>query len=276
MLKTRIISAVIGMLLLIAVVLAGSSAFTIFIFLLSAIGIHEFYKAIEKGGYKPVRPIGYISCIFILAAGFNGGLIDIDVKSALIYIFLSVFIILASLLAVIVFRHEQHQIADIALTLMGIVYVVFLFSFVVLSRNLPYGLWLIWFVFIGAFATDTFAYFAGVNFGKRKILPQVSPKKSLEGMIGGIAGCVAVTLIYGTYLANRGVLDVAIHKFIILGLLNGVISQVGDWSASAIKRYMGVKDYGTIMPGHGGVLDRFDSILFVAPVVYFYFVLILL
>jgi phosphatidate cytidylyltransferase len=136
-----------------------------------------------------------------------------------------------------------------------------------------FGEYLVWFVFIGAFATDTFAYIFGNLMGKTKILPIISPKKSLEGSIGGIFGCILLMVLVNLLATSLGWVSIKIplHHFIVVGLLCGIISQIGDWAASAIKRYVGVKDYGKIMPGHGGVLDRFDSILFVAPVIYFYF-----
>src|SRR5690606_7424280 len=116
-----------------------------------------------------------------------------------------------------------------------------------------------------------FAYFTGMLFGKRKILPIVSPKKSLEGSIGGVVGCALVTVLFGLIFLK----GISMHHLIIMGLISGTVSQVGDWAASAIKRYSGIKDYGALMPGHGGVLDRFDSILFVAPHIYIYITLVI-
>jgi phosphatidate cytidylyltransferase len=174
-----------------------------------------------------------------------------------------------------VLRPKKHNLIDISLTIFAIFYVVFLISFVILTRNLENGEYYIWLVFIGAFATDTFAYFTGRLIGRVKIIPEISPKKTVEGSIGGVIGCIAVTVVYG-FIINKYIGNIHIINFIILGILNGVISQIGDWSASAIKRFVNVKDFGKIMPGHGGVLDRMDSILFVAPVVYFYINLVVL
>jgi len=274
-LKTRVISAVISLVLLFLVVWANQIVLGAVVFIVALIGIHEYYNSISNAGYKPIRIIGYFSCIPLLFIGMNGIFKKIDgyvelYKSINFFSFF-IFIILVLLFIAIIFLNEKFNINDIALTFFGIIYVVFLFSFIILTRNMDNGLLLIWLIFIGAWATDTFAYFCGRFFGKTKLLPAVSPKKTVEGSIGGIFGCVAITFIYGIYLNNYIFASpVPLFHFVFLGILNGVISQVGDWAASAIKRYVKIKDYGNIMPGHGGVLDRFDSILFTAPTVYFY------
>ncbi len=269
--KTRVISAAVALVLLGAVVYLGGIAIGIAIAILAFVGIYEFYKALSIGGYKPIKALGYISCLpllyialsDILPGGFR--LVAADVLlAAAIY----VFVMLVVLFCAIMFSDGKYDIKDAAVTLFGIIYVVFLFSFVTLTRHMDNGYLYIWFIFIGAWATDTFAYFTGVTIGKIKIVPKISPKKSLEGCIGGVVGCVIVMAAFGVYFNN--VIGVPVIHFAILGLLCGVISQLGDWSASAVKRAVGIKDYGNIMPGHGGVLDRVDSILFTAPVVFFY------
>ncbi len=275
--KTRVVSGIIAFLLLIAVVLSGQAVFAVVLFILAVIGMREFFKAVEQTGYKTVRIIGYLACIAVLLAGLNGTLLHIDAAKVFQGLSLGIFLLVVLLLSFIIFQHEKYHVIGIALTFFGVVYVVFPFTLVTVTRALPQGLWLIWFIFIGAFVTDTAAYFAGVFFGKRKILPVVSPKKSLEGSIGGVLGCIAITVLYGLLLNSREIIGIIpVYHLILLGLFNGVISQIGDWAASAIKRYVKIKDYGNLMPGHGGVLDRFDSILFTAPVVYFYFSLLVL
>lgn len=277
--KTRVISGIAAFLLLMVVVLSGQKIFAVGLFLLSLIAVYEFYSAIQKGGHRPIKFVGYLACISVLLVGLNGAGVGIDIGAEKMALWNSfeVFILMLALLSVIVFKHEEYHVTDIALTLFGVGYVVFLFCFVALTRTLPGGFWLIWFVFIGAWATDTAAYFAGVTLGKTKILPLVSPTKSLEGSIGGILGCVVITVLFGTYVSHQGfTMPIALYHLVILGLLNGILSQIGDWTASAIKRYMKIKDYGNIMPGHGGVLDRFDSVLIIAPMVYFYFSFIIM
>ncbi len=291
--KTRILSAAVAIVLLAGVMYLGSTAVGLAIFVLALVGIHEFYNALEKAGFKPVYQLGYISCLLLLypvvsswtesgmkamlggasasPGGMNAlviGMSTLTGGNTLVIAAMFVFALIVVLFCLMMFSNGRYSIADIAITLFGIAYVVFLFSFVTLTRNMEKGYLYIWLIFIGAWATDTFAYFTGVSIGKTKILPKISPKKSLEGSIGGVLGCMLAMLLFGIYFQDT--LKIPVLHFAILGLLCGVISQIGDWSASAVKRSAGVKDYGNIMPGHGGVLDRLDSILFVAPVVYFY------
>lgn len=170
----------------------------------------------------------------------------------------------------LVFQHGKFHLDDLAMTFTAILYIPFLISFVAQVRGMVHGEWLIWCVAIGAIITDTFCYFAGVTLGRRKLLPDVSPKKTVEGAIGGVVGCTVVMTGFGFLVPQAVRADIPWVHFLLLGLICGVISQLGDWSASAIKRSAGIKDFGKLIPGHGGILDRLDSILFVAPVVYLY------
>ncbi|MBE6629301.1 MAG: phosphatidate cytidylyltransferase [Ruminococcaceae bacterium] len=162
---------------------------------------------------------------------------------------------------------EQLQTGKIALVFMTSVYIIGAYSAVILLRNVPKNgkfLYLIPFVF--GWVTDTFAYFTGRLFGKHKLIPAVSPKKTVEGAIGGAVCCALVTILYGL-LAN--VWFGAAPNYVVLavsGLIIAVVSQIGDFAMSAIKRQYGIKDYGGILPGHGGLLDRFDSCMAVTIV----------
>jgi len=273
--KIRIISAAAAIAVLAAVICLGREAVGIAVFIIALAGINEFYGALHKGGYKPVWTAGYLSCLPLLYLAFADGKTDImhsfDPSSlAALVILLFIFLLFVALFGVIIFTVGRYSPIDISITLFGIFYVVFLFSFVTLTRNLEKGYLYIWLILIGACATDTFAYFTGVSIGRTKILPVISPKKSLEGSIGGIIGCIAVMAVFGLYADLYFGFGIPLYHFIILGGICGVVSQLGDWSASAVKRFANIKDFGCIMPGHGGVLDRIDSILFTAPAVYFY------
>lgn len=277
MLRTRIVSAIIALILLCLVVWADHTVLGIAIFFLALVGVNEFYNAVKSAGCKPIRAVGFVLCLPILFFALRDRLQIQTMEETAYYAKLLALLfcaVIMVLLLFIVFRHERYNIIDIALTVFGAFYVVFLFSFIVLTRELDHGFYFIWLIFIGAFATDTAAYFtgsfiAGKLLGRHKLAPYVSPNKSVEGAIGGIIGCIVLTMVYGI-LINRHVGDIPYYHYIAIGGINGVLSQLGDLSASAIKRYTGIKDYGKLMPGHGGVLDRFDSILFTAPVVYFY------
>jgi phosphatidate cytidylyltransferase len=139
-------------------------------------------------------------------------------------------------------------------------------------RSEQHGFYLIWLVFLGAWVTDISAYFAGTFFGQHKLIPAISSKKTVEGFIGGILGCMLAIVIYGMWMQTKNVW-IPWYSYVFLGAVLGFVSQTGDWFASCIKRYLEIKDFGKIMPGHGGVLDRFDSILFAAPFVYIFILL---
>lgn len=268
MLRTRIISSVVGLALLVTVLYFGSITLGIVVTIIAAIGLYEFYNSISKvKGVNPIKSVGYLSILPLLILGLQEtGWFNID-KSILAGI--SVCLIIFISMAFIVLGHKKYNIIDACVTVFGVAYIPFLMSFLILIRNMDYGIVLIWVIFIGAWGTDTMAYVFGRLFGKRKILPEISPKKTLAGAIGGIFGCISLMLVFGFIAELYFGLKMSFIAFALLGLLCGIVSQIGDWSASAIKRYANVKDFGNIMPGHGGVLDRFDSILFVAPVVYF-------
>ena len=143
----------------------------------------------------------------------------------------------------------------------GVFYVAVMLSYIYQTRILPGGVFQVWLVFICAWGCDTCAYCVGMLIGKHKMAPKLSPKKSVEGGIGGIAGAALIAVLYA----------LAINHW---GTAGGAISQIGDLAASAIKRNHDIKDYGKLIPGHGGILDRFDSIIFTAPIIFYLSVLL--
>lgn len=163
--------------------------------------------------------------------------------------------------------------ANIAITGFGIIYIIGFLMFIPLIYGLENGKFLIWYLALAAWGTDTFAYAVGRRIGKHKLTP-ISPKKSLEGSIGGTIGAVILSLIY-TYIINK-TSDLGISYLAITGIavVLSILGQIGDLAASSIKRYAGIKDFGKLIPGHGGMLDRIDSILLIAPFAYFLLTLI--
>jgi phosphatidate cytidylyltransferase len=274
MTRTRIISGLVGMALLIAVLYLGSIVLGVVVSIIAAIGLYEFYNSVSQvKNIHPIKLVGYFSIIPLLIIGLQKtGAFHLDTG---ILTGLSVCLLIFATMAVIVFGHKKFSIIDACVTAFGIAYIPFLMSFIILIRNMDHGVILIWLIFIGAWGTDTLAYTFGRLFGRRKIIPEISPKKTLAGALGGIFGCTALMIVFGLIVKNYFSLEINYIALILLGIFCGMISQIGDWSASAIKRYVNVKDFGNIMPGHGGVLDRFDSILFVAPVIYYVLVLLL-
>lgn len=171
------------------------------------------------------------------------------------------------LFAVAVLRQGRMHFAEVAEVFTGVLYITLSFASLSLLRQTPEGGYLYLLVFFGAWVTDTFAYFTGRFFGKHKLNPVISPKKTVEGSIGGILFCMISFVLFGIVM-QFGKWHFTVHYPLLLlsGLLCSVVSQVGDLITSLIKREHGVKDYGKIFPGHGGVLDRFDSVLAISPV----------
>lgn len=156
---------------------------------------------------------------------------------------------------------------DIAYTFFGICYAIFPIMCIALINGMNNGNILIWYAIIAAWGTDIFAYFTGKLIGKHKF-SKVSPKKSIEGCIGGTIGAVILILIY-TYVANEfWGMEISYQIISIIGIVLSIIGQIGDFSASSIKRYVEIKDFSNMIPGHGGMLDRIDSLIFLAPFAY--------
>lgn len=256
---TRLISGIIVLAIAIAAMLLGGNILFAFVVLISLIGMAEFYKAsgIEKKGPGIAGYIGAVIYEAVLWLGIpDGGLMAVAVGTLLI-------------MAVYVFSFPKYKADQIFCAVSGIVYVTVLMSFIYQVRILADGLYIIPLIFICAWGNDTCAYCVGMLIGKHKMSPKLSPKKSIEGFIGGIAGAVILGCIYGAvfggYLVSLGS---PVRDCGIIAGVGALIAVVGDLAASAIKRDKGIKDYGRLIPGHGGILDRFDSILFTAPVVY--------
>ncbi|GAA0078049.1 phosphatidate cytidylyltransferase [Clostridium sp. CTA-5] len=228
-----------------------------FVILLSAMGLWEFYEALKNAKFKPVSLIGYLLLIayYFLNNDFN--------------IMMYVIIFAMFILLIIPVINLKYTFIDVSLTLLGFIYAGILFSFVYLVNTKPNGEFLVWLIFIGSWMTDTSAYYAGRFFGKNKLCPKVSPKKTIEGSIGGLLGSILFCGIFG-FIVNNYQFIMPLYHYLIIGALCGVFSQFGDLVASSIKRYVGIKDYSNLIPGHGGILDRFDSILFSATVLFYY------
>ncbi|KXZ39805.1 phosphatidate cytidylyltransferase [Alkalithermobacter thermoalcaliphilus JW-YL-7 = DSM 7308] len=249
----RILSSLALLPILFYVLINGGLPLYIGVFVVSVIGFREFYLAFRLKGINVVTCLGYItSAVFFLFFVFRVGINYINALILLLFFISSILLF-----------SEKYNVIDIAITLLGIIYIPYFMSHIVLIKDGIQGDF-IWLIFIIAWMTDTFAYFSGYFFGKHKLIPKVSPKKTVEGSIGGIIGSIISCVIFG-YLTNQNVLDM-----VIIGFMGSIFAQVGDLFASSVKRFVNIKDYGKLIPGHGGILDRFDSIIFTAPVVYHY------
>lgn len=260
--KTRIISGVL-MLPLLVFVLLGGKVLLLGCFFLGIVGIKEFYNGFSHLGINPSLSIGLASTFLLY--GINIFAFEDGTTWIMLWIFVVVMISLIYL-----FKVEERKLEDGMVTILGVFYVVFFSYHIVLVEQTGAYANLVWLIFLTAFGTDIMAYFTGYFFGKHKLCPKISPKKTIEGSIGGILGSVLLCGLFG-YFIMPGIM---LHCMII-GVMGGIVSQFGDLTASLFKRKMGIKDYGNLIPGHGGVLDRIDSVLFTAPFIYYYIMLII-
>ena len=213
---------------------------------LGGLAMYEFYKVSKLKSIKPISITGNNFTILSY-----------------------VIIIGAFVLLMIPILNIKYNFIDVAVTLLGFVYEGVFFSFITLINQKPGGEFLVWLPLVASWGCDILAYYSGKHLGKHKLCPRVSPKKTIEGSIGGILGSTIVCGIYGVII-YQFFPDFAIVNYFIIGALCGVFCQFGDLVASSVKRYVGVKDYSNLIPGHGGILDRFDSVLFASVVVFVY------
>ena len=168
------------------------------------------------------------------------------------------------------FGWTEHVTLLVIAFFFGVFYVGIMFSFVYQIRSMPDGAFLVWLILLSSWGCDTCAYCVGMLFGRHKLAPKLSPKKSIEGAIGGIAGAAVLGFLYGIFFEKH--MSVILQPGFVSACacaIGAVISQIGDLAASAIKRNHDIKDYGNLIPGHGGIMDRFDSMIFTAPAIYF-------
>lgn len=257
--KQRLISSFFGIIVLILVLLGNQLIFDIVVTLISAAGIYEVVSAI---GLKQCRHMVVLSVLMPFALMFTSYLSHE-------YLFAVVFMFVALFLLTMLFNHQKYSFATTSLFITVSVMLSVSFLHVSLVRRLGNENFDVLVVLIGCWITDTCAYFTGVFLGKHKLVPQISPKKTVEGSIGGIIGVMIILIAYANVAGNIMNVSVNYVSAVFVGLVAGIVSQFGDLCASIIKREHNIKDFGNIMPGHGGVMDRFDSLLFVAPAVYY-------
>lgn len=257
---TRLASGIVLVVVAVLTIMAGGDIWFLLVSLLSVLGLYEVYKTmnIEK------TMLGYAG---FLATAFYCILLRWNIHSSSIIALIAGFLLIS---AIYVFTFPKFKANQVAFAVFGMVYVPLLMMHLYQVRELADGLFIIPLVFLSAWGNDTCAYCVGMLIGKHKMTPKLSPKKSVEGLVGGIVGAALLGAGYGMLFGDRlpSLGNAPMACAIICGV-GAVIAVVGDLAASAIKRDTGIKDYGKLIPGHGGVLDRFDSILFTAPIVYY-------
>ena len=257
--KQRLISSFFGIIILMLVLLGNQQIFDVVVTLISAMAIYEVVCAVGLKKYKPM---------IVLAALMPAALTIVSYISQE-YISPTIFLFIALFLIMMLFNHREYSFSKVSLFITISTMISLSFLHVIMVRRLGNENLDVLVVLIGSWITDTCAYFTGFFLGKHKLAPEISPKKTVEGSIGGVLGVILILVAYAYAIGNIMNVSVNLVSVVIIGLVAGIVSQFGDLCASIIKREHNIKDFGNIMPGHGGVMDRFDSLLFVAPAVYY-------
>lgn len=267
MLKERVTVGVIGAIFLIAILCMDVRIISLVFALVAVIGLSEIYNA--TGILREQNKLCLFSYIYTIITFIVIGFSESPAFSLCVMLFIYGF----ALLSYLVFYHDRCDFSTITSIFFQTLYVSFLFAHIILVRKLSYGNYIMWFIFITAWLSDTLAYFVGIKFGRNKLIPAISPKKTIEGSVGGLAGSVIFNILFAIVCSLGFNLSVNYFGVFFMAIIAGVMSQLGDLTASAIKREYGIKDYSSFLPGHGGILDRFDSVLFVAPTIYYFTVI---
>ncbi|MHB1000324.1 MAG: phosphatidate cytidylyltransferase [Armatimonadota bacterium] len=273
----RFISGLVGIPLLIVLVFTGEGIpFTLGVGLISFIGLYEFYRGVRKTGADPQEWVGLASSFLFLFSAMQ------RFQSARFSLpgVLTLFVIIT--LIVELLRPNRAPIKNLGATFLGTVYVGWLFSYLVAinsiggtfhiygtSMDVRGGAWLVLFISFTAWAADTGAFLVGRKWGDHKLAPKLSPGKSWEGLAAGLTSAIVMSMLMGHAIGMP-----FIHA-VVLGIGISLAGLVGDLAESSMKRDIGIKDFGSILPGHGGILDRFDSLLFAAPLFYYYVTMLL-
>lgn len=257
---TRLLSGIVLIAVLLGIIIPGGPVLLVAIGIISLIGLFELYRVfgIEK---KAPGVIGY-AVVLLYYLNLWLGFCD---DHRLITI-----VLLLALFPVYVLKYPKYNVTEVMQSFFGVFYVAVMLSYIYCTRMMPNGRFLVWLIFLGSWGCDTCAYCVGMLFGKHKMAPILSPKKSIEGAIGGVVGSALLGAIYGLYLDKGAHFEASvIWQIALICAVASIFSMVGDLVASAIKRNYEIKDYGHLIPGHGGIMDRFDSVIVIAPLIYY-------
>lgn len=257
----RLRSSVILMAITIASLAVGGPLLWGVLTAVSLTGLWELYKVFDLNGTALAITglAGSLLYYILLLVNGRGELLAILLLAGFL-----------ALLAVYVFTFPKYKADRLAQAVFGVVYVTVMISYIYRIRLTGDGAYLVWLVFIASWGSDTMAYCSGMLLGRHKLAPVLSPKKSVEGAVGGVIGAAALGALFGAIFREHiTVFANPVMSIALLGAAGSIVSQIGDLAASAIKRNYDIKDYGTLIPGHGGILDRFDSVIITAPIVYY-------
>lgn len=260
MFKTRLLSGIVLVVLAIILIITGKEVLLTSTFLISCIGMFELYR-VFKAEKSILAVISYLA-LLVYYCDLKFHFLPSDMVVIMAFMILLMF--------AYVFTYPKYEAKQIMAVFFGFFYVGIMLSYVYQIRMLNNGVYLAFLVFICSWGCDTCAYCVGMLIGKHKMSPKLSPKKSIEGAVGGVVGTALLTVLYmSIFKGKMGISSQEIAILAIIAGIAGLISMVGDLTASAIKRNYDIKDYGHLIPGHGGIMDRFDSMIITAPIIYF-------
>lgn len=260
MFKTRLLSGIVLVIAALALIITGGDVLLAGTLIISYIGMFELYRVFQIEKSAP-GVIGYLAATVYYANLRFAFLPDMMMFTLLL---------LMLLMFAYVFTYPKYKTEQLLAAFFGVFYVAVMLSYVYQTRMITAGAYIVWLIFLCSWGCDTCAYCVGVLIGKHKMAPKLSPKKSVEGAVGGVVGAALLTVIYCMIFKNAmGVDNSHIVILAVISAVGALVSMVGDLTASAIKRNYDIKDYGRLIPGHGGILDRFDSVIFTAPMIYF-------
>ncbi|HEY3425677.1 MAG TPA: phosphatidate cytidylyltransferase [Negativicutes bacterium] len=268
MLGKRLLTAIIGIPVAVYIINYGQGLFVVAVTLLNLLAWHEYCGMLRKKDIKVSYRLGILGNIILLGCAWWGN----SQETIMVMLVITLLVLVKTVISC-----QAFSLSDAAFTLLGMMYIGLCFSHLILLRftndfvyfvtsfaTLSAGAVYLWLPFIGTWASDSFAFLVGSQLGKHKLCPTVSPGKTVEGVIGGLVGSILAVIAFGNFF------HIPLLHTVMIGILVGIVAPLGDLAESALKRFTGVKDSGRILPGHGGVLDRFDSILFAVPTVYYY------
>ena len=260
--KTRIITGISAAALFIIALLLPPTVFRVAWGIIMLIMLHEIYDSAKTS--RSVRIMGFISSLIVYSVVYaaHGDLVNNPVFLIMMILFAAIMLIY---MAAVVVRHGKENYKSILSSGALTMYITLTMSSILVLKDIK-GTSSMMLIFICAWLTDTGAYFSGRAFGKHKLIPNVSPKKTVEGFFGGIAVSAVSCVIYTYFLDKLGFASYSVVLIAGAGIICSAASQLGDLVASAIKRDEGIKDFGKIFPGHGGFMDRFDSVIYIAPI----------
>lgn len=258
MFVTRLLSGIALVAVLLATGILGGNILWGFCLAISLVGLYEFYKVFKIEKSLGIIGFGFAIVYYLALLLYKG-----SVNGAL---FLAIELMMIA--GVYVLKYPKYNTEQVFASIVGFLYLPMMLSYVYQIRIAEDGLYSLWLIFLCSWGCDTCAYCVGMLLGKRKLAPVLSPKKSIEGAVGGVAGAALLGAIYGMTVSGQVAISNAPAVFAVICAVGAIISQFGDLIASGIKRQHGIKDYGKIIPGHGGILDRFDSVIFTAPMIY--------